>query len=137
VPLEPALIERYERLTKSVRDALGEGVFADNWAVGRCSPVADVIAANGAEEFSERALDEREANVLSAREQQILQLVADGKSSREIADTVFISPRTVTTHISNIFAKLDVHDRGAAIAQAYQRGILKSSGVDSAGDSNT
>jgi DNA-binding CsgD family transcriptional regulator len=56
--------------------------------------------------------------------------VASGRSSREIADAVFISPRTVTTHISNIFTKLDVHDRGAAIAQAYQRGILSPSETD-------
>jgi DNA-binding CsgD family transcriptional regulator len=136
VPLEPALITRYERLTKSVRDALGETTFTENWAVGRGSLVADLIAVNGANGFDHAGLGPRdqEESVLSAREVQILQLVADGKSSREIADAAFISPRTVTTHISNIFAKLDVHDRGAAIAQAYQRGILKSSGADSAGE---
>jgi DNA-binding CsgD family transcriptional regulator len=98
--------------------------------------VADLIAANGANGFDHAGpgTPDQEESVLSAREVQILQLVADGKSSREIADAAFISLRTVTTHISNIFAKLDVHDRGAAIAQAHHRGILKSSGADSAGE---
>ncbi len=137
VPLEPALIPRYEKLTKSVREALGEAVFTENWAIGQRLSVGELIATNGANGADRVEFDfgDRPPDLLSAREVQILQLVADGKSSREIADATFISPRTVTTHISNIFAKLDVHDRGAAIAQAYQRGILKSSVADSTGES--
>jgi DNA-binding CsgD family transcriptional regulator len=139
VPLEPALIERYEKLTKSVREALGETTFAENWAIGQQLAIPELISSNGSSgaEIVATDIGDPVPDVLSAREVQILQLVADGKSSREIADAAFISPRTVTTHISNIFAKLDVHDRGAAIAQAYQRGILKSSVVDSTGDSKT
>ncbi|MFL5759130.1 MAG: tetratricopeptide repeat protein [Thermomicrobiales bacterium] len=139
VPLEPALIPHYECVTKRVRDALGETAFAEHWARGQRTSVAELIAPNGTNDLDHEVigLKERETSLLSAREVQILQLVADGKSSREIADTVFISHRTVTTHISNIFAKLDVHDRGAAIAQAYHRGILTSSGAVSVGDSST
>jgi DNA-binding CsgD family transcriptional regulator len=126
VPLEPALCPRFERLTKSVRESLGEATFTREWEQGQKLSVAELITSGGTEHQADDGAKQadRSTGILSAREIEILRLVASGRSSKEIADAVFISPRTVTTHISNIFAKLDVHDRGAAIAQAYQRGIL-------------
>jgi DNA-binding CsgD family transcriptional regulator len=136
VPLEPAISARIDRVTKGVRDALGEEIFAKEWSAGQRLSVPDLIASNGTEETvaGSSSQAERSSSILSAREIEILRLVASGRSSREIADAVFISPRTVTTHISNIFAKLDVHDRGAAIAQAYLRGILSPSVILSEGE---
>jgi DNA-binding NarL/FixJ family response regulator len=61
---------------------------------------------------------------LSAREAQVLRLVAAGKSNRSIATELFISERTVERHVSNIFIKLDVSSRAAATAFAYEHQLL-------------
>ncbi|GII59546.1 DNA-binding response regulator [Planotetraspora thailandica] len=61
---------------------------------------------------------------LSAREREVLGLVAKGTSNREIASVLFISEATVKTHLTHLYAKLGVKDRAAAVAVAYERGIL-------------
>ncbi|RPF36392.1 response regulator transcription factor [Streptomyces sp. TLI_185] len=61
---------------------------------------------------------------LSTREREVLALVARGTSNREIARELFISEATVKTHLTHLYAKLGVNDRAAAVATAYQRGIL-------------
>lgn len=61
---------------------------------------------------------------LSAREREVLELVARGTSNREIAAELFISEATVKTHLTHIYAKLGVKDRAAAVAVGYDRGIL-------------
>ncbi|MEV4620170.1 response regulator transcription factor [Asanoa sp. NPDC049573] len=64
------------------------------------------------------------AGPLSERELQVLTLVADGRNNREAAATLFISEATVKTHLLNIYAKLGVSDRAAAVAEAFHRGLL-------------
>ncbi|MEU2926656.1 response regulator transcription factor [Streptomyces sp. NPDC048304] len=64
------------------------------------------------------------AEPLSAREREVLALVARGTSNREIARELFISEATVKTHLTHLYAKLGVNDRAAAVAAAYDRGIL-------------
>lgn len=59
---------------------------------------------------------------LSARELEVLRLVAAGRSNQAIAAELFLSEKTVARHISNIFTKLDVGSRTAAAAYAYERG---------------
>ncbi|GGN13865.1 response regulator [Streptomyces fuscichromogenes] len=61
---------------------------------------------------------------LSAREREVLTLVARGTSNREIARELFISEATVKTHLTHLYAKLGVNDRAAAVATGFQRGIL-------------
>jgi DNA-binding NarL/FixJ family response regulator len=61
---------------------------------------------------------------LSAREREVLALVAKGTPNREIARELFISEATVKTHLTHLYAKLGVNDRAAAVATAYERGIL-------------
>jgi DNA-binding NarL/FixJ family response regulator len=60
---------------------------------------------------------------LSERESEVLELVADGKTNPEIAQALFLSPKTVRNHVSNIFAKLHVADRAHAIARARDAGM--------------
>ncbi|GAA1512770.1 response regulator transcription factor [Kribbella lupini] len=64
------------------------------------------------------------ADALSARELEVLQLVAAGNNNREAARLLFISEATVKTHLLNIYAKLEVNDRAAAVAEAFNRGLL-------------
>ncbi|WP_405612023.1 response regulator [Streptomyces sp. NBC_01508] len=61
---------------------------------------------------------------LSAREREVLELVARGTSNRGIAAELFISEATVKTHLTHIYAKLGVKDRAAAVAVGYDRKIL-------------
>lgn len=58
---------------------------------------------------------------LTARELDVLRLVADGRSNAQIADELFISPKTASVHVSNILAKLDVRSRGEAAAWLHRR----------------
>ncbi len=60
---------------------------------------------------------------LTPRERELLALIAAGTSNADIARQLFISPKTVRNHISNIFTKLQVADRAAAIAKARQAGL--------------
>jgi len=62
---------------------------------------------------------------LSEREIEVLQLVAEGSSNREIAKRLHISQATVKSHLINIFGKVGVSDRTAAVTRALQRGILR------------
>jgi DNA-binding CsgD family transcriptional regulator len=71
-----------------------------------------------------RALKPASAAGLSAREMQVLRLVARGRTNREIASALFISDRTVERHVSNIFNKLDLPSRSAATAYAYEHQLL-------------
>jgi DNA-binding NarL/FixJ family response regulator len=64
------------------------------------------------------------AGELTDRELAVLRLVAQGTPNRAIAATLFVSEATVKTHLVHVFAKLDVTDRAAAVATAYERGIL-------------
>ena len=60
---------------------------------------------------------------LTAREREILGLLAQGCSNQVIADRLFLSPKTVANHVSSIFAKLRVADRAAAIVRAREAGF--------------
>ena len=60
---------------------------------------------------------------LSEREREVLNLVADGKTNPEIARTLYLSPKTVRNHVSNVFTKLQVADRAHAIARARDAGL--------------
>jgi DNA-binding CsgD family transcriptional regulator len=71
---------------------------------------------------------------LSARELEVLRLLAAGKTNRAIAADLVVAPRTVDRHVSNIFAKLDVSSRSAATAFAYEHGLVqRDDGVGSPG----
>ena len=64
------------------------------------------------------------ADTLSERELEVLRLIAQGETNRGAAAQLFISEATVKTHLIHIYTKLDVNDRAAAVAVAYDRGLL-------------
>jgi DNA-binding NarL/FixJ family response regulator len=61
---------------------------------------------------------------LSDRELEVLQLLADGNTNKDIAAKLFISTQTVKTHIAHIFEKLGVKDRTEAVASALRSGMV-------------
>ncbi|MCH5585011.1 response regulator transcription factor [Shimazuella sp. AN120528] len=62
---------------------------------------------------------------LTAREMEVLQLIADGNTNQEIADKLFITVKTVKTHITNLLSKLELDDRTQAAIYAYRNNLVK------------
>jgi DNA-binding NarL/FixJ family response regulator len=76
------------------------------------------------EEAQTASTDEPRATPLSKREREILQRVADGATTRQVASDLGISPHTVKTHLERIFEKLGANDRAQAVAIAIRTGIV-------------
>lgn len=120
-----------EREAAALRAVLGADVFAQRWAAGEATTLDEAVAAalDAASTLREDvptatpATEVGGATKLSPRELEVLRLLADGRSNREIADALFVSPRTVSTHVTNIFAKLGVATRAAATAHAVRHGL--------------
>jgi DNA-binding NarL/FixJ family response regulator len=90
-----------------------------SWPAGalqRPSPTQDGVVAGAAAAGTARGL--------TARELQVLRLVATGKTNKAIARELFLSEKTIDRHVSNIFDKLDVATRAAATAFAYERRLI-------------
>lgn len=96
----------------------------------------DIVAAVAAVAAGGTAFDEqlaarapqREASVehdLTDRELQVLQLLVDGASPRDVAETLVLSPKTVGNHLTNIYRKLDVHSRTQAVTAAIRQGLVE------------
>ena len=120
------------------RDVIDRSIKAG--AVGyltKDSSIAEVImaiklAANGDRPMSPRLasamLDEAKKmddGIVSAREEEVLQLVADGLGTTEIAERMFISQKTVKNHLASIYDKLNARDRTQAVLTAVRMGIVK------------
>jgi DNA-binding NarL/FixJ family response regulator len=121
----------------AVSDAIAAGV--SGYLLKDASPDALVDAARNAVEgnavihpqltktFIEEAQtggDEARTTPLSKREREILQRVADGATTRQVATDLGISPHTVKTHLERIFEKLGANDRAQAVAIAIRNGIV-------------
>jgi DNA-binding CsgD family transcriptional regulator len=89
----------------------------------RLGAVADVEATRA---LRDRAEADRPCG-LTAREAEVLRLVAAGHSNKDIAKLLFLAPKTVARHVSNIFAKTGVSSRAAATAFAFEQGLVGAS----------
>lgn len=106
-----------------IKDADRQTICDAITAVARGNTVFSTDLHDGlAEQIRAHRHDQRPR--LSARERQILALTAEGRSSPEIARLLFLSTSTVKTHLQNIYEKLDVSDRAAAVAKALREGVL-------------
>jgi two-component system response regulator DegU len=130
--------QRVVMLTMHIdRDVIDRAIRAG--AVGyltKDSSISEVIlaiqlAANGDRPMSPRLaaamLDEarKEDALISAREEEVLQLVADGLGTNEIAERLYISGKTVKNHLASIYEKLNARDRTQAVLMAVKMGIVK------------
>ena len=107
-----------------LKDALRDELFAAIRAAAEGRTVLSPAVASRLVTAVRRPAAPPVEDTLSARESQVLEHVARGASNREIARGLFISEATVKKHLTHIYDKLDVRDRAAAVAAAYQRGIL-------------
>ena len=129
VPLLEHACEHAERLHcwPWLVDAL-RGRARAHEAIGRDHRALSDRADSLARQIGMTAATRRRSSVdatdrLTAREREILVLIADGESNHEIADRLFISYRTAKTHVSNILAKLGARDRAAAAIIARDAGL--------------
>jgi predicted ATPase/DNA-binding CsgD family transcriptional regulator len=116
-----------ERIVTEVRAQLGEPRVWAAWEEGRSLALADAIGeantiSEGQPAGTVTVHDGRPG--LTAREMDVLRLLVEGKSDREIGEALFIGTRTVQTHVANLFAKLGVNARAEAAAVAVRRGLV-------------
>lgn len=105
-------------LVKAIRDvAAGESAMAPSIVRKLVHRVSGRKAAHGDDEIE----------ALTGREMEVLKLLAQGMTNKQMADALVISDRTVQTHLSNIFAKLGVNSRTEAILMAMKRNLLRPS----------
>ena len=90
-------------------------------ATGEGAAVSPGIASSILSELAKPA----QANVLSKREEEVLQLFADGCSATEVASRLYISAKTVKNHLASIYEKLDARDRTQAVLRAVRMGIIR------------
>ncbi|MCD6032653.1 MAG: hypothetical protein K0S78_4835 [Thermomicrobiales bacterium] len=121
----------FEKAMALARARLGEAGFAAAWAQGRELSLVDaVIKANESETpviDDARPSSYRSATApygLTPRELDVLRLLVDGRSDRQIGDALSISHRTVMRHVEHILAKLDVDSRTAAATQAVRLNLV-------------
>jgi excisionase family DNA binding protein len=127
-PKDEALVERDLAIA---RRASGEEAVAAILREGRAMPLPEVLAlaASVREQLRGRPPARHvEAITLTPREMQVLAGIVAGKTDREIAEALFLSPRTVNWHVSAIFGKLGVESRREAIARADTAGLLQATG---------
>ena len=105
------------------RARLRDAAFLAAWSEGHGDPSGVVAAAIAArDEAAAAPRDDGPGGVadLSARERDVLRLLAQGRSDREIADALYVTRRTASKHVSAILAKLGVPSRTAAAAIAHR-----------------
>ncbi len=100
----------YEASMASVRDALGEQDFDSAWAEGAALSVEEATA------YAQRGRGERKRaatgwGALTPAERDVVRLVSEGLGNKDIATRLFVSPRTVQTHLTHVYAKLSVTSR--------------------------
>jgi predicted ATPase/DNA-binding CsgD family transcriptional regulator len=128
--LQQHIRTQYEAAITTTKSALGEAGFEAAWQAGRSlsleQAVADASVVATAKKRATESAPRPSGNIsgLTPREIEVIRLLADGRSSREIGDALFISHRTATTHVTNIFDKLGVDNRAAAVARAFQLGVI-------------
>ncbi|HEY7033557.1 MAG TPA: LuxR C-terminal-related transcriptional regulator [Thermomicrobiales bacterium] len=120
----------YHRTLAALRSTLGEERFTGAWATGRTFPLEQAVAEATWDNRRTDAPIPRQARSratprgLTPREHEVLSLLVAGQTDRQIAEALFISPRTAQVHVASILGKLDVSTRAAAAALAIREGLL-------------
>ena len=135
-PIWPIERARYERTVAAARASLGEKAFAAAWAEGRGMTPEQALAAQGSTTVSSASTTVGQSSAppdtspitypdgLTAREVEVLRLVAQGLTDAHIAEQLVISPRTVNTHLTSIYGKIQVSSRSAATRYAIEHHLV-------------
>ena len=120
---------QFERTMAAARDAIGEAQVEAAWSAGGAMELAQAIEAaraialpaSGQAGGVEVAVP---APSLTTRELEVLRLLVDGRSDRQIAASLFVSPRTASGHVASIMSKLDAASRTEAAVRAVRSGLV-------------
>jgi len=122
VPCPPEFQIRHDVVVAKVDAHIGADRRASAWEEGRRLPLSATIEQiSAARPVAPAAPDAPEG--LTARESEVLALVAQGRSDAEVAERLVVSLRTVHAHLRSIYRKLDVHSRSAATRYALEHGL--------------
>jgi DNA-binding CsgD family transcriptional regulator len=111
----------YEAVVATVRAALGDDEFDRAWADGAGLPTEEAIA------YVRRGRGERKRpptgwSALTPTELDVVRLVSEGLGNKDIAGRLFVSPRTVETHLTHIYTKLRLKSRVQLVQEAARHG---------------
>ena len=132
-PLEPALRTLEEPYLVGVHSQLEEGVWTEAWEEGGAMSMQTAIEyALSEEDFSTTSSAPKQPPSsarehpaeLTPREVEVLGLVAEGLTNPQVAQKLFLSPRTVQRHLGSVYRKLGVSSRTAATRLALEHGLL-------------
>jgi DNA-binding NarL/FixJ family response regulator len=134
-PLPPVYRADYEQAVAAARSHLGEKALATAWAQGRTMSPEQALAAREPATTSTPIPAERPSpplttarvtypDGLTAREVEVIGLVAQGLSDAQVAEQLVISPRTVHAHLSSIYSKLSITSRSAATRYAIEHHLI-------------
>jgi len=122
VSIGPGSEALFQRSLEPAWRALGEGERKAIWEEGRAMTLEGAMTF--ALEEPERKPDHPSGTVLSAREVEVLGLVADGMTDIQIAKRLYLSRRTVGHHLSSVYRKLGAQGRAAAVHKAHEMGLI-------------
>jgi DNA-binding NarL/FixJ family response regulator len=126
-PLRPQVQEVLDGIIATARRRLGGADFASAWETGRTLPIAEA-AAMARDVFAaiEPALDQEATTAygLTRRERDVLRLLVEGQSDREIADALFVTRRSASKYVSAVLGKLRVTSRTAAATVALRDSLI-------------
>jgi DNA-binding CsgD family transcriptional regulator len=136
-PLPPAQRSGYARSVEAARSSLDGKAFAAAWAEGQAMTSAQVLAALELPMISSLSPEPTQGaptlappakvsptDGFTAREVEILRLVAQGKTDAQVAEQLVISPRTVNWHLTSIYSKLGVSSRAAATRYVIEHHVV-------------
>ena len=121
----------YEQAITRARASLGNERFTAGWDVGRALTLLEAVELANAIDVTPATIPEHDplatladSKPLSPRERDVLRLIVEGLSDREIADALSIGRRTVNTHVTSILNKLGLSSRTAAATYAVRKGLI-------------
>jgi DNA-binding NarL/FixJ family response regulator len=128
MPLLPGQNPAYEQTVTAIRAQLGEEAFATLWSEGRSMTPEQAIAVLQGAEMPQQGLAAKPSATspagLTAREMEVLRLLAQGLTSAQIAEQLVIGLVTVNSHVRSIYSKLGVTSRAAATRYALEQHLL-------------
>ena len=128
MPLPPAWSVNHEQEVAALREVLSEAVFNEAWVYGKTMSLKLAMSLVARISVPEEAKPSQPAPSypanLTAREVDVLRLLATGMTDSRIAETLVVSPRTINTHLRSIYAKLGVSSRSAATRFAVEHKLV-------------